>query len=323
MRKVYYNGKFIDESEASISIYDSALMFGDMVFEMTRSFNKVQFRMEEHIDRLYASAKYLRIDLEDVMSKEQMLAAVNETIKVNEEFFDEDDEHRIMIDVTRGLLGIYKGVVGSHEGINVIIADFPLKWTVRNMGRLFDTGINAVIPSQRAIPASLIDPKAKNRSRIHYLMANMQVAAYEGDNNWALLLDTDNHIAEGTGDNFFMVKDGVLLTPEPRNILKGISRQYVFELAEELGIEVRECNLDVYDLVNADEAFLTGTPFCMLPMTTLDRQPIGKGVVGPIYHKLLERWGAKVGLDIEQQIKRWDETSKEVVGGVTPYAFKK
>lgn len=322
MRKVYYNGKFIDESEASISIYDSALMFGDMVFEMTRSFNKIQFRMEEHIDRLYASAKYLRIDLEDIMSKEEMLSAVNDTIRVNEEFFDDDDEHRIMIDVTRGLLGIYKGVVGSHEGINVIIADFPLKWTVRGMGRLFDTGINAVIPSQRAIPASLIDPKAKNRSRIHYLMANMQVAGYEGDNNWALLLDTDNHIAEGTGDNFFMVKDGVLLTPEPRNILKGISRQFVIELAGELGIEVRECNLDVYDLVNADEAFLTGTPFCMLPMTTIDRQPIGKGIVGPVYRQLLKNWSQKINLDIEQQIKHWDEISKETVGGVTPYSFK-
>lgn len=322
MRKVYYNGKFIDESEASISIYDSALMFGDMVFEMTRSFNKIQFRMEEHIDRLYASAKYLRIDLEEAMSKEEMLSAVNETIRVNEEFFDDDDEHRIMIDVTRGLLSIYKGIAGSHEGINIIIADFPLKWTVRGMGCLFDTGINAVIPAQRAIPASLIDPKVKNRSRIHYLMANMQVSGYEGNNNWALLLDTDNHIAEGTGDNFFMVKDGVLLTPEPRNILKGISRQFVFELAKELGIGVRECNLDVYDLVNADEAFLTGTPFCMLPMTTLDRQPIGKGVVGSVYRRLLERWSAKINLDIEQQIKQWDAVSMEQVGGVTPYSFK-
>lgn len=323
MRKVYYNGKFIDESEASVSIYDSALMFGDMVFEMTRSFNKIQFRMEEHIDRLYASAKYLRIGLEDVMSKEEMLSAVNETIQVNEEYFEENDEHRIMIDITRGLLSIYKGIAGSHEGINIIIADFPLKWTVRGMGCLFDTGINVVIPSQRAIPASLIDPKVKNRSRIHYLMANMQVAGYEGDNNWALLLDTDNHIAEGTGDNFFIVKDGVLLTPEPRNILKGISRQFVFELAKELEIEVKECNLDVYDLVNADEAFMTGTPFCMLPVTSLDRQPIGKGVVGPVYRKLLERWSTSVNVNIERQIKDWDAVSKEAVGGVTPYSFKK
>lgn len=323
MRKVYYNGEFVEESEANISIYDSALMFGDMVFEMTRSFNKKQFKMEEHIERLYASARYLRIDLEDVMSQEEMLNAVNKTIEINANEFDEDDEHRIMIDVTRGLLGIYKGVVGTHDGINIIIADFPLKWTVRNMGKLFDTGINAVIPSQRAVPASLIDPKAKNRSRIHYLMANMQISGYEGDNNWALLLDTDSHIAEGTGDNFFMVKDGVLLTPEPRNILRGISRQYVIELAGEMGISVKECNLDVYDLINADEAFLTGTPFSMLPMTSLEKRPIGDGKVGPIYTKLLNAWSERVGVDIKGQIKEWDEKATDTVGGVTPYSFKK
>lgn len=322
MRKVYYNGEFVNESEANISIYDSALMFGDMVFEMTRSFGGEQFRMMEHIDRLYASAKYLRIDLEDVMSKEEMLDAVNKTIEINAGEFDEDDEHRIMIDVTRGLLGIYKGVVGTHDGINIIIADFPLKWTVRNMGKLFDTGINAVIPSQRAIPASLIDPKAKNRSRIHYLMANMQISRYEGDNNWALLLDTDDHIAEGTGDNFFMVKDGVLLTPEPRNILRGVSRQYVIELAGELSIPVKECNLDVYDLINADEAFLTGTPFSMLPMTSLERRPIGDGKVGPIYSKLLKEWSKRVGVDIEGQIKEWDAKATDEISGVTPYTFR-
>ena len=157
------------------------------------------------------------------MTKDQMECAIQETIKVNESEFGEDDEHRIMIDVTRGLLSIYEGVVGTHKGINIIIADFPLRWTVRGMGKLFKEGINAVIPSQRAIPASLIDPKVKNRSRIHYLMANMQVSNYEGDRNWALLLDTDNYVAEGTGDNFFIVKNGVLLTPEPRNILRGIS----------------------------------------------------------------------------------------------------
>jgi branched-chain amino acid aminotransferase len=257
------------------------------------------------------------------MSEEQMLEAVNETIRVNYDEFDEDDEHRIMIDVTRGLLGIYQGVVGTHNGINIIIADFPLKWTVRGMGKLFDTGINAIIPSQRAIPASLIDPKAKNRSRIHYLMANMQISGYEGDNNWALLLDTDDHIAEGTGDNFFMVKEGIIYTPEPRNILRGISRQYVMELSKELGIPVKECNLDVYDLINADEAFLTGTPFCMLPVTSLNRQNIGNGKVGEVYTKIKNYWSEKVGVDIEEQIKMWDRHSSEASTGVTPYSFKK
>ena len=322
MRKVYYNGKFVDESQACISVYDSALMFGDMVFEMTRSFNKVQFKLREHIDRLYYSARYLRIDLESVLSKDQMEEAVLETIRVNEKEFAEDDEHRIMIDVTRGLLSIYQGVVGSHEGINVIIADFPLRWTVRGMGELFDKGINAVIPSQRAIPASLIDPKVKNRSRIHYLMANMQVSGYEGDRNWALLLDTDDHIAEGTGDNFFIVKDGVLLTPEPRNILRGISRDYVFELCKDMGIEYRECNLDVYDVVNADEAFMTGTPFCILPVTSLGGQLIGDGKPGEMFEKLIKRWGENTGVDIINQIKKWNDDDEDTGITVSPYSFK-
>ena len=323
MRKVYYNGKFVDETEASISVYDSALMFGDMVFEMTRSFNKEQFKLREHIDRLYYSAKYLRIGLDEAMSKDQMEEAIMETIRINEPEFGDDDEHRIMIDVTRGLLSIYQGVVGTHKGINIIIADFPLRWTVRGMGELFDKGINAVIPSQRAIPASLIDPKVKNRSRIHYLMANMQVSGFEGDRNWALLLDTDDHIAEGTGDNFFIVKNGKLLTPEPRNILRGISRDYVFELCESMGIEYKECNLDVYDVVNADEAFMTGTPFCILPVTSLGGQNIGEGVPGPMFKRLIAQWGKNVNMDIIKQIKTWNASEDDSEITVSPYSFKK
>lgn len=324
MRKVYFNGEFVDESDAKISIYDSALMFGDMIFEMTRSFNKEQFKLREHIDRLYASAKYLQIDLESQMSKEEMERAIYKTIEVNEPFFAEDDEHRIMIDVTRGLLGIYEDVVGTRKGINIIIADFPLRWTVESMGSLFDKGINAVIPSQRAIPASLIDPKVKNRSRIHYLMANIQVSGYAGDNNWALLLDTDNFVAEGTGDNFFIVKDDVVITPEPRNILRGISRAYVFELCEQLGLRWQEKNIDVYDVVNADEAFMTGTPFCILPVTSITGDKIGTGKMGRITQLLLNTWSTNVGVDIVKQIKIWSNEKKDKESDApTPYAFKK
>lgn len=324
MRKVYFNGEFVDESEAKISIYDSAMMFGDTVFEMTRSFNKKQFKLREHLERLYASAKYLHIDLESVMSMDEMEQAVYKTIEINDHMFEKNDEHRIMIDVTRGLLSIYEDVVGTHAGINIIIADFPLRWTVVDMGKLFDEGINAVIPSQRAIPASLIDPKVKNRSRIHYLMANIQVSNIEGDNNWALLLDTDNFVAEGTGDNFFIVKDGKVITPEPRNILRGISRAYVMELCEKMGIPCVERNLDVYDVVNADEAFMTGTPFCMLPVTSLNDQKIGDGKMGQITSRLLKQWGENVDVDIVGQIKEWNKTSKKNANNApSPYSFKK
>lgn len=323
MRKVYYNGEFVDESEAKISIYDSAMMFGDTVFEMTRSFKKEQFKLREHLERLYASAKYLHINLENTMTMDEMEQAVYKTIEVNEPYFEKDDEHRIMIDVTRGLLSIYQDVVGTHTGINVVIADFPLRWTVEGMGKLFDTGINAVIPSQRAIPASLIDPKVKNRSRVHYLMANIEVSNYEGENNWALLLDTDSFIAEGTGDNFFIVKNGKLYTPEPRNILRGISRAYVMELCEALQIECIEKNLDVYDAVNADEAFMSGTPFCMLPVTFINGQRIGSGKMGDMTRKLLDVWGDNVGVSIISQIKEWNKCSKKkLTDAPSPYSFK-
>lgn len=324
MRKVYFNGEFVDEGEAKVSIYDSALMFGDTIFEMTRSFQKEQFKLREHLERLYASAKYLHIDLADVMTISEMEQAVYKTIEINEPMFEADDEHRIMIDVTRGLLSIYEDVVGTHTGINIIIADFPLRWTVEGMGKLFDEGINAVITSQRAIPASLIDPKVKNRSRIHYLMANIEVASVEGDNNWALLLDTDNFIAEGTGDNFFIVKDGIVMTPEPRNILRGISRGYIMELCTEHNIPCIEKNLDVYDVVNADEAFMSGTPFCILPVTSINGQKIGEGKKGKITSYLLRTWGENVGVDIEQQIKEWNKVRRvHKSNAPNPYSFKK
>ncbi|MBU2547608.1 MAG: aminotransferase class IV [Proteobacteria bacterium] len=321
-RVVWFNGRLVPESEARISVYDSALMFGDMVFEMTRSFNKVQFKLREHLERLYASMKYVRID--PGMDMDEMERHVHETIEANDPGFAGDDEHRIMIDVSRGLLSIYQGVVGQHTGPNVIIADFPLRWTVAGMGKLFDTGINAVIPSQRAIPAWLLEPKVKNRSRLHYLMANIEVSGYAGENNWALLLDPDGFVAEGTGDNFFIVRNGTVLTPEGRNILRGISRDYILELCQSLGLNCREANIESYDVYMADEAFMTGTPFSLLPVTSLNGSMIGEGRMGPITRRLLTAWSERVGVDIEAQIKRWDaERVDQGPGGPTPYAFKR
>jgi len=318
---VWFNGELVPESEARISIYDSALMFGDMVFEMTRSFNKVQFKLRDHLERLYASIKYVRIPLE--MSIDEMEQHIYETIEANDPLFAADDEHRLMIDVSRGILSIYQGIVDAHKGPNVIIADFPLCWTVSGMGRLFDTGINAVITSQRAIPAQLLEPKVKNRSRMHYLMANIEVSNYEGDNNWALLLDPDGFIAEGTGDNFFIVKDNMIITPEPRNILRGISRAYIFELAQKLNLVCIEKNIEQYDVLEADEAFMTGTPFCILPVSSLNSIPIGNEPMGKITRQLLDTWGNEVGVDIVEQIKKWDsERGEKASTGPSPYTFK-
>ena len=321
-RKVYFNGKFVDESEAKISIYDSALMFGDMVFEMTRSFNKKHFKLEEHIDRLFLGLKILRINLD--VTKKQLLDICTKTASINENLFTKDDEHRLMIDVSRGLLGIYEGNVGVQSGTNLIVADFPLRWTVKGMGKFFDKGINMVITPQRVIPSHLMDPKIKNRSRLFYLNANIEASLYKGDNNWALMLDTDGFIAEGSGDNFFIIKDNKVISPEGRNMLRGISRSYVMnELCKKLNIEVIEKNIEPYDVYDADEAFITGTPFCMLPVTSLNHINIGDGKVGKIYTSLLKLWGSEKKIDIKKQIQHWDEENKNnfKTKQATPYKF--
>ena len=321
-RLVYINGDYVTEQDAKISIFDSALMFGDMVFEMTRSFKGVQFKLREHLERLYLGIKIFHIPIN--LTIEQMEMACLEVIEKNKPAFEKHDEHRLMINVSRGPLGIYSPVFGGKLEPTVVIADFPLKWTVAAMAPLYDTGINAVIPSQRAIPASLMDPKIKNRSRVFYQMANIEVAQMKGENNWALLLDPDGFITEGTGDNFFIVKKGEIITPEGRNILRGIMRDYIFEIAEQMNIPCRQANIEPYDVYQADEAFMTGTPFCLLPTVSLNGIKIGDGKMGTISKKLLRHWSNNVGMDIEKQIR---EYGKEVAllnsNAPTPYQFKR
>jgi branched-chain amino acid aminotransferase len=319
-RVVYFNGEFIPESEAKVSIYDSSLMFGDMVFEMTRSFNKDHFKLKDHIDRLFLGLKILRINLK--ISKDELMKICLQTAKANDHLFNKNDEHRLMIDVSRGILGIYEDVTGLQKGPNIIVADFPLRWTVKGMGELFDKGINMVITSQRVIPSHLMDPKIKNRSRLFYLNANIEASLFKGENNWALMLDPDGYIAEGSGDNFFIVKNNTVISPEGRNMLRGISRDYVMnELCKELNIKVVEKNIEPYDVYDADEAFITGTPFCMLPVTSLNSVKIGNGKVGKVFSKILSQWSKNQKVDIKKQIITWDQENKKKSSKLSPYKF--
>ncbi len=319
-RVVYFNGEFIPESEAKVSIYDSSLMFGDMVFEMTRSFKKEHFKLKEHIDRLFLGLKILKINLK--ISKDELIKICEQTAEANDHLFNKNDEHRLMIDVSRGILGIYEDVTGLQKGPNIIVADFPLRWTVKGMGELFNKGINMVITSQRVIPSHLMDPKIKNRSRLFYLNANIEASLFKGENNWALMLDPDGFIAEGSGDNFFIVKNNTVISPEGRNMLKGISRDYVMnELCKKLKIKVIEKNIEPYDVYDADEAFITGTPFCMLPVTSLNSIKIGNGKVGKVFSRILSQWSKNQKVDIKKQIINWDKENKKSTSTLSPYKF--
>ena len=319
-RVVYQNGEYVPEKDARISIFDSALMFGDMCFEMTRSFNKNQFLIKEHIDRLYVGLKILQIPIK--LTKDELEKICFETIERNQDVFESHDEHRLLINVSRGPLGIYAPIFDNKLECTVVVADFPLKWTVAGMDVLIDEGINGVVTSQRAIPSHLMEPKIKNRSRLFYQMANIEASRIKGKHNWAVLLGMDGFITEGTGDNLFFVKDGVVYTPEPRDILVGISRNYVFKLCEQLGIKCIEKNLETYDAYTADEAFMTATPFCLLPMCRFNGLDIGDGKMGDITKKIHDQWSENVGLDIFQQIRDYSEECKDLnKNQPTPYVF--
>jgi branched-chain amino acid aminotransferase len=318
-RVVYYNGQFVPESEARISIYDSALMFGDMVFEMTRSFHKIQFLLRQHLERMYRGIRQLQIPLR--MTMDEMEQAIYRTMEANEEAFEAHDEHRLMIDVSRGPLGMYKMVFGGVLEPTVIIADFPVKWTVASLAHFYDDGVHAVTPSQRAIPGQLIEPKIKSRSRIHLQFANQQVALTNDPNAMALLLDPDGFIAEGTGANFFMARDGVLLTPEGRNCLRGTRRAYLLDLAGRLGIEAHETNIELYDVIHADEAFFSSTAFSMLPVTRINGMPIGDGRIGPIFRRLIDSWSEEVGVDIIAQTRAFAAEVGAGTAGTSMYRF--
>lgn len=301
-RLVYLNGNLVPDAQANISIYDSALMFGDMVFEMTRSFNGKQFLLRKHLERLYRGIKQMAIPVTETIEDMELL--VQMVVEANKPAFLPTDEHRIMINVSRGILPIYQKMLGQ-SGATVCIADFPVKYTVAGIAHLFDDGIHAVTPLQRAIPSQYLEAKIKNRSRIHYQVANQQVALLNDPNAFALLLDPDGFVAEGTGSNFFIVKDGVLITPEGRNVLRGTRRQFLLDWAKGIRIPIIERNIELYDVIHADEAFFCSTAFSMLPCIKINGIPIGDGKRGEKFNFLLKEWSNLVGIDIEAQTKQF------------------
>jgi branched-chain amino acid aminotransferase len=303
-RKVYFNGDYVPESEARVSIFDSALMFGDMVFEMTRTYNHKPFRLRHHLERLYAGIKTLEIDCG--LTIDEMEEATLKTLEVNNPAFPEGLDIQIMHDVSRGPLGIYKSVFPEGIKPTVTINCWPLTYHLAGIADLYDTGVHAVTTVQRSVPSRLIDPKIKNRSRIFYQTAHMQAQRVE-KGAYAVLTDEDGFLTEGTGSNIFLVKGDELFTPEGRNILRGVTRGAVMDVAAELGIPCHERNVEPYDVVTADEMFFTSTSMAVLPATRFNGLPVGDGTVGPMVRSLLDGFSEMVGVDIVAQAKQYKE----------------
>ena len=214
-----------------------------------------------------------------------------------------------MHDVTRGALPLYEGL--AKEGLAPIVSInvVPLVRHTGSLAEKYEKGAHLVITPQQSVPARYIDPKAKNRSRIYYKLAELQAARME-EGAMALLTDERGFITEGTGSNFFIAYHGEILTPRPNDILRGVSRHACIELAGELGIPVREADIEPYDVREADEAWITSTPFSIIPVTRFNFQAVGDGKPGRIYRRLLTAWGDQVGVDIAAQAREYEALAK-------------
>ena len=292
----YWNGEWVPFSEVKISPLDRGFEVGDVVFDVARTFNGKSFRMKEHVDRLYRSLKYVRIDTG--MSFEEMMQVSEEIIARNEPHRAEAGDFTVRQFVTRGA-GAW-----THNAGPPAICVYVQPISFRRFARYYSEGAHGVIPRTRSYPVEALDPKVKHYSRMNFNLAELEVADIDPE-AWPIMTDLDGNITEGTGYNVFMVKDGVIRTAGDRSILQGISRATVFDLAEQLDIPIVEEELQPYDLYNADEAFFSGTSPCVLPVTRVDKREVGDGKPGPITQQLLAAWSERVGVDIVGQAERF------------------
>lgn len=296
-RTVYFNGRYVSEQEARISIFDSALMFGDMVFDMTRTYRQQPFRLRQHLERIFAGLRFYEIDCR--MTIGELEDATLRTLAMNLEAL-EGAEAQIMHNISRGPLGVYRSVFGGKLEPTVTINCWPYWWHLAPYGEMYRNGVHAVIPGQHSVPAHLIDPKVKNRSRVYYQLANLQAQRVD-PKAWALLTDDQGLVTEGTGFNFFLVRKGRVITPPGRNILMGVTRGAVMELLDKLGIPVQEQDFGAYEIVTADEAFFTATSFAIMPVTRFNGGTLGGGTPGPLTRRLIAAWSEMAGVDIVAQ----------------------
>jgi branched-chain amino acid aminotransferase len=278
MTKVYINGKLYDKNDAKISVYDHGLLYGDGVFEGIRVYNGKVFRLKEHIDRLYESA--LSIWLELPLSREQMTEAVNHTIKVNNK---KDGYIRLVVTRGAGSLGLDPRKTTDPQVVIIVddIALYPPE--------LYEHGLQIVTAATIRNHPNAVNPRIKSLNYLNNILAKIE--GIRAGCVEALMLNHKGEVSECTGDNVFLVRRGVLLTPPiDAGILEGVTRNAVIELARAANVPVHETALLRHDVYVADECFLTGTAAEVIPVVKCDDRVIGTGKPGPITQMLRERF---------------------------------
>src|SRR5271166_6513930 len=278
--KIYIDGKYYGERDAKISVFDHGLLYGDGIFEGIRAYNGRVFKLREHIDRLFCSAKAIMLGMP--MSADALIAAVVETCRRNKL---RDGYIRLLVTRGPGTLGLNPNRCKNPSVI--IIADKIQLYPPE----LYRKGMEIItVPTVRNLHSAL-NPAIKSLNYLNNILAKIE--ANNSGCEEAIMLNAEGFVAECTGDNVFIVKDHLVLTPPlTAGLLYGITRRVVLDLATELGLKVAETNLTRYDLFNADECFLTGTGAELVPIVRLDGRVIGNGKPGPITRKLVADYRA-------------------------------
>ena len=276
--KIHINGKLFNKEDATVSVFDHGLLYGDGVFEGIRSYGGKVFLLTEHVDRLWNSAKALLLEIP--IGKDEMVKAIQDTVDVNG---ITDGYIRVLVTRGCGTLGLDPNRCSNPQVI--IIADKIALYP----DELYEKGLDIITVSTiRNHPAAL-NPRIKSLNYLNNILAKiegLQAGCIE-----ALMLNHKGEVAECTGDNLFLVRDGVLLTPPTdAGILAGITRDAVIGLARDAGFEVREVALTRHDIFIAEECFLTGTAAEVIPVVKLDSRDIGDGTPGPITRDLMARF---------------------------------
>jgi branched-chain amino acid aminotransferase len=278
--KIYIDGKYYDERNARISVFDHGLLYGDGIFEGIRAYNGRVFKLKEHIDRLFCSAKSILLNLP--LAQANMMAAIVETCRRNKL---RDGYIRLVVTRGPGTLGLNPNRCKNPSVI--IIADKIQLYPPE----LYRQGMEIVtVPTTRNLHSAL-NPAIKSLNYLNNILAKIE--ANNAGCEEAIMLNAEGFVAECTGDNIFIVKEGHLLTPPlSAGALYGITRRVVMGLAAESGVEISETNLTRYDLFNADECFVTGSAAELMPVVKIDGRVIGAGAPGPVTGNLMTQYHA-------------------------------
>ena len=288
----YFNGEWIPYGDVRISPEDRGFVVADVVFDIARTFGGKPFVLDRHIDRLYRSLKYMRID--PGLTPDEMTAVCEEAVERNLDRIDEAGDFQIHPFITRG---VGHGVA-DPQSPTVCIAIKPVAF--ESFARFYVEGAHGVIARTRSYSSDTMDPKVKHHSRANFVLAELEASDVDPGAS-PILLDQDGNLTEGIGYNLFLVRDGVLKTPTDRSILQGISRSVIFDVAGQLGIDLVEEDLQPYDLYTADEVFFSRTSPRIVPVGMVDLRPVGDQVPGPITQQLLAAHSEMVDVDIVGQ----------------------